>query len=235
MSRIPFCVVVLVAVLSLFGCREVQSALDLQPSRVYLVPDTTKEEYLKMYDALDQGLAELPIEVAESPIYRHFYSPSCSWYCSGEVEKVWASSNLKNDRYGHCYAENIHDFDHESSWGEGVPGDGVGEFVVFEFPRNCPRITGVNILNGNFRSEELWRKNGRVKKFKLYHNDKPYAMLNLEDSRSLQTFEIDTVGYDPKKGGETWSLKFEIVEVYPGSQTQNTMISEIYFDGIDVH
>ena len=108
MSRIPFCVVVLVAALSLFGYREVQPALDLQPSRVYPVPDTTKEEYLKMYDVLDQGLAELPEDVATSPIYRHFYSPSCSWYCSGVVEKVWASSNLKNDRYGHCYAENIH-------------------------------------------------------------------------------------------------------------------------------
>jgi hypothetical protein len=31
------------------------------------------------------------------------------------------------------------------------------------------------------------------------------------------------------------TLKFEILEVYPGTRHKDTVISEIYFDGIDVH
>lgn len=234
-SRIHLCVVVVATALSMFGCRESKSIKELKPSRVFAVPDITKEEYLKMYDLMDMTGVALPAEVANSPIYRHFYSPSCSWYCGGNVEKLWASSSLESEQCDNYNVEKIHDFNHESPWCEGASDDGVGEFVVFEFASYCPRITGVNILNGNVQSEELWRKNGRVKKLKLYHNDKPYAVLNLEDSRSLQFFEIDTVGYDEQMGGEMWSLKFEIMEVYPGSESHNTMMSEIFFDGIDVH
>ena len=29
--------------------------------------------------------------------------------------------------------------------------------------------------------------------------------------------------------------KFEILEVYPGSKHDDTVIAELYFDGIDVH
>lgn len=32
-----------------------------------------------------------------------------------------------------------------------------------------------------------------------------------------------------------WTLKFEILEVYEGSKYSDTVISEIYFNGIDVH
>lgn len=32
-----------------------------------------------------------------------------------------------------------------------------------------------------------------------------------------------------------WTLKFEMLEVYPGKKYDDTVISEIYFDGIDVY
>ena len=32
-----------------------------------------------------------------------------------------------------------------------------------------------------------------------------------------------------------WKLRFEILEVYPGSKFEDIAISELYFDGIDVH
>lgn len=32
-----------------------------------------------------------------------------------------------------------------------------------------------------------------------------------------------------------WTLQFEIVAVYPGAKYEDTAITEIYFDGIDVH
>jgi hypothetical protein len=49
-------------------------------------------------------------------------------------------------------------------------------------------------------------------------------------------FEIGPVGYGPKgMEADIWSLKFEIMEVYPGDKYKDTVISDIYFDGIDVH
>lgn len=32
-----------------------------------------------------------------------------------------------------------------------------------------------------------------------------------------------------------WRLRFEIMEVYKGEKYDNTVITELYFDGIDVH
>ena len=64
----------------------------------------------------------------------------------------------------------------------------------------------------------------------------PLAILQLEDSRSLQWFNIGLAGYGPNgKESDKWTLKFEILEIYPGDKYQDTEISDIYFDGIDVH
>jgi hypothetical protein len=71
------------------------------------------------------------------------------------------------------------------------------------------------------------------KKLKVYYNNSPIAILELEDSRTLQSFDIGVVGRTGH--GPRWSLKFEILEVYPGSQYQDTVISELVFDGIDVY
>ena len=52
----------------------------------------------------------------------------------------------------------------------------------------------------------------------------------------IQFFEIGTVGYGPRTTNkDPWTLKFEILDVYPGEKYDDTVISELYFDGIDVH
>ena len=61
-------------------------------------------------------------------------------------------------------------------------------------------------------------------------------ILDLEDSRTLQWFDIGIVGYCPEAGVDTsWTLKFEIMDVYPGTKYDDTVISELYFDGLDSH
>lgn len=54
-----------------------------------------------------------------------------------------------------------------------------------------------------------------------------------EDSRTDQVFEVGTLGHN--KDGSDLVLKFEIMKVYKGSKYDHTAITEIYFDGIDVH
>jgi hypothetical protein len=107
---------------------------------------------------------------------------------------------------------------------------------MYSFPAICPRITAVSIHNGYIKDKRTWKNNGRVKKLLMYYNDEPYAILNLQDTRDCQTFDVGVLGFhDFKEDAPDWTIKFEILEVYPGNKYQDTAITEIYFDGIDVH
>lgn len=172
------------------------------------------------------------IDIVESDgVLGHFYGGGCSWYCGGMIDTITASSSLNEE----FIATNIHDFRITTAWVEGSKDDGKGEYIVYSFPGNCPRITGISIHNGYVKDKKLWRKYGRVKKLLMYYNDEPYAILKLKDICDCQDFEVDTLGYKDKENAPNWTIKFEILEVYPGSKSQHTAITEVYFDGIDVH
>lgn len=183
------------------------------------------------YEALSDVEIALFSFVQDDPVLSHFYSYNCSWYCGGQIDSVTASSALA-DRYA---AEKAHDFSIVTAWVEGVEGNGVGEYLRYSFPGTCPRITTVLIHNGYVKNWEVWRDNARVKKLLMYYNDEPYAILNLQDTMGLQSFDVGVLGYEDKDSAPAWSIKFEILEVYPGKKYEDTAITEIYFDGIDVH
>ena len=153
----------------------------------------------------------------------------CSWYCGGGNYKIKASSSL-GDSYK---AEFANDLSYKTAWVEGKKDEGTGEYLEYYFKNDSPRITEIIISNGYMKSEETWKNNNRVKKLKLYVNGVPFGILNLKDSRTDQYFEVGTLGHN--KNGTDLILKFEILEVYKGSKYNDTAITEIYFDGIDVH
>ncbi len=76
---------------------------------------------------------------------------------------------------------------------------------------------------------------------KMYINNKPFAILNLQDVRNEQIFTFSPIGNANRDDWEllatkpAWTMKFEIMEVYKGARFEDCAISEIYFDGIDVH
>ncbi len=207
----------------------------------HIKPDSTatltyksKAQFEALYDRVDSG-DESALQVLEHDVlYQELYSPACSWYCGGEILSVKASSHLAPIGNMTYEAGNAHDFDHERVWAEGVDGLGIGEYLEYEFPGNCPRITTVKIMNGYVKNETVWKDNARVKQLKMYYQGKPYAILDLEDTRNLQYFNVGVLGpYDAD--APNWKLRFEILEVYEGEKYEDTVISELYFDGIDVH
>jgi len=153
----------------------------------------------------------------------------CSWYCGGGNYKIKASSSL-GDSYK---VEFANDLSYKTAWVEGKKDEGIGEYLEYYFKNDSPRITEIIISNGYMKSEETWKNNNRVKKIKLYVNGVPLGVLNLKDSRTDQHFSVGTLGHN--KNGTDLILKFEILEVYKGSKYNDTAITEIYFDGIDVH
>ena len=159
------------------------------------------------------------------------------WYNSGGPNRVLASSYLKSNNAKITYLpENAHDLSFETAWVEGVKGHGIGEYLTYYFSLNSPRITKIIIATGYVKSEKAFRDNSRVKKLKMYIDDKPFAILNLEDRRCEQIFEFPPIGKHSTKDNDKseWTMKFEILEVYPGDKDDDTAISEIYFNGLDV-
>lgn len=157
----------------------------------------------------------------------------CSWYCEGGNFSVKASSSLHPEKGIVYKAENANDLSYKTAWVEGKDDEGIGEYLEYYFKNSSPRVTKIIISNGYMKSETAWKNNNRVKKLTLFVNGKIYGVLNLEDSRTDQVFDIGTFGRN--KNGTDLILKFEILEIYKGDKFNDTAITEIYFDGLDVH
>lgn len=173
----------------------------------------------------------------------------CSWYCGADY-KTKVSSSLKPSGNITYSKDNLGDDDIRKAWVEGVKGYGIGEYIEFIFPYYAPRATSCKIVNGYNKNESTWRNNSRVKTFNIYEDDKLMAIVNLQDTRNLQTFnlphpfpnrgdnETGALYYDTENGEKMIRpviLKFVITEVYKGDKYDDTAISELIFDGLDVH
>ena len=210
----------------------------IKPHSVIPIPSRSKEEYDKLYERVDESGDKDAEQILENDaFYQELYSPGANswwWYCSPEFLSVKASScRIPSGKYSY-QAENAFDANHDTAWAEGAEGQGIGEYLEYEFAGGCPRITTVKIMNGYVKNETVWRENSRVKKLKIYYQGKPYAILDLQDSRTLQSFDVGTLGPHDENELE-WKLRFEILEVYEGEKYDDTVISELFFDGIDVH
>jgi len=157
----------------------------------------------------------------------------CSWYCGGGPNQITASSCLSETDNFTYDAENAHDFDFRTAWIEGAKEYGIGEYLEYHFPPLSPRVNKIKIYNGYVKNETTWKNNSRVKELKLYINDKPYALLKLKDTWTEQIFAIEPMRSNIE--GQDLILKFEITDVYKGDKYVDTAITEIYFDGLDVH
>jgi len=154
----------------------------------------------------------------------------CSWYCGGGPYKITSTSILDDDaRYSD---ENIHDFSLLNGW---VPDskNGIGESVSFHFKPNSPRIKAIIIYNGYLKTKELWKDNSRAKRIKLKFNNKTFAILELVDTTAAQRFEFEPI--NSKIENKDLVLTLEILDVYEGEKSTDLVLSEVNFDGIDVH
>lgn len=181
-----------------------------------------KKEDKKLYDSVDQTWSD----------YWQTITDGCNWYEGGGPVGFGASSYLGEASGNTAYLPYyIHDFSYKTSWVEGVEGDGIGEWIEFYFKNSAP-ATAFVISNGYVKNRKLYLENNRAKKLKLYINGEVYGFLNLKDICSEQRFEVSPIKFQKDKN---YVLRFEIIEVYKGTKYDDTVISEINFDGIGVH
>ena len=142
-----------------------------------------------------------------------------------DFKDIKVSSELNAINNNSYAGKNIIDFNTKTAWVEGVKGDGIGEWIEINYEDWITPIRVINFYNGYCKNEKTWKENGRVKKIKLYVNNRAYAVLNLKDTMLCQGFCID-IGDDVVIN----KLKFEILEVYKGEKYEDTAISEILFE-----
>ncbi len=143
-------------------------------------------------------------------------------YALPRFSRIESSSELDGQQGNDYSASNLLDGNNDTAWAEGVSGDGVGEYVSFS-SQEPQVIKGIKIDNGYCKSVGLYNKNNRVKKIKIEFSDGTVVEGDLSGEYGV-TDEI--VLDEPVICTE---VKFEILEVYKGTEYKDTCINEISF------
>jgi hypothetical protein len=139
------------------------------------------------------------------------------------------TSSVSNDQPRYK-AENVLDGNLETAWVEGMDGPGIGEWIRVEFVRPW-NVTHVGIIPGYAKREyqehapprDRFFANNRVRSATLYLNKGIEKQIELYDFPVMQYFILPNT---PLK-----TFKLRIDAVHPGSQWDDTCISEIRFLG----
>jgi len=145
----------------------------------------------------------------------------------GYIEDVSASSELSSSQ-GHYPASNLIERTWRS-WAEGVAGNGIGEsftLTVYNSYYNYNdstqyslTIAGFALKNG-YGHLDYYSKNNRVKSFKIYIDGEYSETIAIRDSISFEQYAFA----EPVDGK---TIRFEIDDVYPGTDYDDTCVAEI--------
>lgn len=192
-------------------------------------------------------------EAADAPNFGYidWQAPGCSSWCGayGFEQEAEASSELASaeDRYA---AGNVLVQDRQSAWAEGAEGPGIGESLIYRqsctygtdnkweaisYDNQEPLLDGfmryseICVVNGYAKTPKTWEENGRVKKLMMYVEGRPYACLELEDTMQPQYFKLPEDDIKVLNGGML-EVRFEILEVYPGSVYEDTCLTGLIME-----
>ncbi len=136
--------------------------------------------------------------------------------------KAKASSTLPPSKVRIYGAEHLAENGWEGTWAEGVPGDGVGEWVELQ-PKKPRPLIALDIWPGFQSSKpELFDANGRPSRVEILLNDEHRFVATLGDRLGSQLVPI--LGY-PKPVSK---LRITILEVFPGKKYADTCITKVW-------
>ncbi|HAA10274.1 MAG TPA: hypothetical protein DCE41_00725 [Cytophagales bacterium] len=154
------------------------------------------------------------------------------------IRSVTASSTLQ----GNYAVENLTDGDYATAWVEGVPGQGLGQSIEIEL--NDVMVGYIGLLNGYTKSATTYNTNARVKRLRVDYESVDYAdpsktrqsseELTLEDRpfQRISDFNLfdslDELSQFGDGSPKFRKITLTILEVYPGSQYEDTCITELF-------
>ncbi len=170
------------------------------------------------------GTAPEPQIVSEDTIFDEWIRNGNTILMSGlELEgfapaKTYRSSSFLTEGDIKYEASNLSSVKSDNPWVEGAAGDGTGEYLDLKWDHD---ISALVVVNGFISSErsELYEKNNRAKTIKIIFPNGTNIMHTLADTPNPQIVNLGGTGVK--------EIYIEIVDVYPGSQWNDTCISMI--------
>jgi hypothetical protein len=136
------------------------------------------------------------------------------------VDYYCASSVLGSQSRNQYGVDNLFSNTSKEAWVEGVPGQGIGEWVTIDF-KELRSVKAVILRNGYQKRPDLFAKNSRVRKFKIVTSTGETRDIDLKDTMDLQTIPIDP------PVTTTW-IKFVVDDVYPGASYTDTAVTKLF-------
>jgi cytoskeletal protein RodZ len=136
------------------------------------------------------------------------------------VTGAFASSVLVEDKYNLVHgADNVLDKDNSTAWSEGVSGNGIGEVLTITLDEKCV-ISGIIIMNGYQKSENLYQKNSRPSDLEVEFSDGTTETIHIHDQMGWETLNFSQTHVADE-------ISFFIKDVYEGTTYEDTLITEI--------
>lgn len=155
----------------------------------------------------------------------NFYIDNC--WCEG-VSGNGIGEKIKVNAFSS--SEHINNYVGVKYKRENVTIEDVEEYLLSKYNilNFYNEVKQIAIINGNAKTDELWKNNGRVKKLKLTIDNKDEYIFELEDSKDLQLFDIN---YKNESITKEINMEFEIIEVYSGEKYEDVCLTSLYLSG----
>jgi hypothetical protein len=142
-------------------------------------------------------------------------------------DKYCVSSVHPYDPVVHRYKygpESLFDRALDTAWVEGVPGNGIGQWVVIEFD-SLRLVNAIEINNGYNKDTDIFEKNNRVRELKVEYSERARNSVILNDTGSTQAIVLPN-----QRPLRAYWIKFTIESVYRGKKIEweDTAISELH-------
>lgn len=131
-----------------------------------------------------------------------------------------SSSSLPSTQDNTYSPFNVTDGNWSTVWGEGVPGSGIGEYIVFT-ATSPQRVSGFNIVAGDPKEQDIYYRNNRPSKMRVELSDGWQCEITLEDA----FYSSQKVTFDAPHA--TTFVKLTILDVYASNRDDDTVIAEI--------
>lgn len=159
-----------------------------------------------------QSEGSAKVEVSENEVDNAAYPPY--------FDMLSSSSALPNTQDNTYTPFNVVDGDWSTVWSEGVPGSGIGEYIVFT-ATSPQRVSGFNIVAGDPKEKDIYYRNNRPSKMRVELSDGWQCEIPLEDAYSRS----QKVTFDEPHA--TTFIKLTILDVYASNRDDDTVIAEI--------
>lgn len=166
----------------------------------------------------NRGLSSVQIETNRASNIKAQTSP----VVNAPPRIVAAASSVRRQDRGNFYFPNFaFDNNPTTAWCEGASGEGVGEWLNFEFDRTV-NLRQIKIQPGYFKTPAIWRDNNRVAEVLIEFSDGTSRTASFPDQMQTQTIDVGQK--------QTRWVRITIEDVYPGAHdSEDTLISEVSF------